>query len=265
MFINLLEHLKFWTTLVYCWYLKHYYHLNIYIPSLAHRHSGQQLNVLIGKTLYHQKVFRLCTYAYHAFQDGILFSYCNSYLQHACCCYVIPIPGFHEKYLILNMLCWAQCPPFRLSYQGLGEPLCFAAFGPFATTAFYLLQGSTRWYTLIHRPNVTALDFIFPCLIFDLYCFDSEMNNLPLTGPILSAALLVGLTTALILFCSHFHQVIFPFVPLIIMCSREQAHTSTQIQQHSKFSFSRSMGITNMICLQLRLKEIRLSVKCLLW
>lgn len=37
-----------------------------------------------------------------------------------------------------------QCPPFRLSYQGLGEPLCFAAFGPFATTAFYLLQGSSR-------------------------------------------------------------------------------------------------------------------------
>ncbi|XP_057977837.1 2-carboxy-1,4-naphthoquinone phytyltransferase, chloroplastic isoform X2 [Malania oleifera] len=35
-----------------------------------------------------------------------------------------------------------QCPPFRLSYQGLGEPLCFAAFGPFATTAFYLLQSS---------------------------------------------------------------------------------------------------------------------------
>ncbi|KAF3435033.1 hypothetical protein FNV43_RR22120 [Rhamnella rubrinervis] len=71
-----------------------------------------------------------------------------------------------------------QCPPCRLSYRGLGEPLCFAAFGPFATTAFYLLQGST-----------------------------SEMNNLPLTGPILSASLLVGLTTALILFCSHFHQI----------------------------------------------------------
>ncbi|KAH9620421.1 hypothetical protein KSS87_008557 [Heliosperma pusillum] len=33
-----------------------------------------------------------------------------------------------------------QCPPFRLSYQGLGEPLCFAAFGPFATSAFYLMQ-----------------------------------------------------------------------------------------------------------------------------
>ncbi|KAM5579405.1 2-carboxy-1,4-naphthoquinone phytyltransferase, chloroplastic [Rosa sericea] len=71
-----------------------------------------------------------------------------------------------------------QCPPFRLSYQGLGEPLCFAAFGPFATTAFYLLQGSR-----------------------------SKMMHLPFTGPILSASLLVGITTTLILFCSHFHQI----------------------------------------------------------
>ncbi|XP_059648024.1 2-carboxy-1,4-naphthoquinone phytyltransferase, chloroplastic isoform X2 [Cornus florida] len=71
-----------------------------------------------------------------------------------------------------------QCPPFRLSYQGLGEPLCFSAFGPFATTAFYLLQSSK-----------------------------SELNNLPITGTVLAASLLVGLTTSLILFCSHFHQV----------------------------------------------------------
>ncbi|XAR49468.1 1,4-dihydroxy-2-naphthoate polyprenyltransferase [Bertholletia excelsa] len=68
-----------------------------------------------------------------------------------------------------------QCPPFRLGYQGLGEPLCFAAFGPFATTAFYLLQ--------------------------------SSMSELPITPTILSASLLVGFTTTLILFCSHFHQV----------------------------------------------------------
>ncbi|KAJ7946743.1 1,4-dihydroxy-2-naphthoate polyprenyltransferase, chloroplastic [Quillaja saponaria] len=71
-----------------------------------------------------------------------------------------------------------QCPPFRLSYLGLGEPLCFAAFGPFATSAFYLLQGST-----------------------------SVINNTPITGTVLSASILVGLTTTLILFCSHFHQV----------------------------------------------------------
>ncbi|KAL3515517.1 hypothetical protein ACH5RR_022419 [Cinchona calisaya] len=68
-----------------------------------------------------------------------------------------------------------QCPPFRLSYQGLGEPLCFAAFGPFATTAFYLLQRKT--------------------------------SELPVTGTVLSASVLVGITTSLILFCSHFHQV----------------------------------------------------------
>ncbi|CAH8309993.1 unnamed protein product [Eruca vesicaria subsp. sativa] len=71
-----------------------------------------------------------------------------------------------------------QCPPFRLSYQGLGEPLCFAAFGPFATTAFYLLLGTS-----------------------------SEMRQLPLSTRVLSSSLLVGFTTSLILFCSHFHQV----------------------------------------------------------
>ncbi|XP_021713539.1 2-carboxy-1,4-naphthoquinone phytyltransferase, chloroplastic-like isoform X1 [Chenopodium quinoa] len=72
-----------------------------------------------------------------------------------------------------------QCPPFRLSYQGLGEPLCFAAFGPFATTAFYLMQ-------------ITSRNLSYSCSI---------------TGTILSASILVGCTTTLILFCSHFHQV----------------------------------------------------------
>lgn len=71
-----------------------------------------------------------------------------------------------------------QCPPFRLSYHGLGEPLCFAAFGPFATTGFYWLMGN-----------------------------NSSVNCLPLTGTVLCASLLVGFTTSLILFCSHFHQV----------------------------------------------------------
>ncbi|XP_010520880.1 PREDICTED: 2-carboxy-1,4-naphthoquinone phytyltransferase, chloroplastic isoform X2 [Tarenaya hassleriana] len=71
-----------------------------------------------------------------------------------------------------------QCPPFRLSYHGLGEPLCFAAFGPFATTAFYLLLASS-----------------------------SQTSHVPLNGRILSASFLVGFTTSLILLCSHFHQV----------------------------------------------------------
>ncbi|KAK1306932.1 hypothetical protein QJS10_CPA10g00950 [Acorus calamus] len=74
-----------------------------------------------------------------------------------------------------------QCPPFRLSYHGLGEPLCFAAFGPFATSAFYLSQSSKT--------------------------LSGELCHLPLTGTILCSSFLVGLTTSLILFCSHFHQI----------------------------------------------------------
>ena len=33
-----------------------------------------------------------------------------------------------------------RLPNCRWSYLGLGEPLCFVAFGPLATTAFYLAQ-----------------------------------------------------------------------------------------------------------------------------
>ncbi|EPS59958.1 hypothetical protein M569_14848, partial [Genlisea aurea] len=44
--------------------------------------------------------------------------------------------------LCCSVLCFYayQGPPFRWSYKGVGEPLLFAAFGPLATTAFYLLQ-----------------------------------------------------------------------------------------------------------------------------
>ncbi|CAN6296195.1 unnamed protein product [Urochloa humidicola] len=73
-----------------------------------------------------------------------------------------------------------QCPPFRLSYQGLGEPLCFAAFGPLATTAFYFSNSSV---------NI------------------SRATLLPLTKTVIASSVLVGLTTTLILFCSHFHQI----------------------------------------------------------
>ncbi|XP_039779576.1 2-carboxy-1,4-naphthoquinone phytyltransferase, chloroplastic-like isoform X2 [Panicum virgatum] len=74
-----------------------------------------------------------------------------------------------------------QCPPFRLSYQGLGEPLCFAAFGPLATTAFYFSSSN------VNISSGTAL--------------------LPLTKTVTASSVLVGLTTTLILFCSHFHQI----------------------------------------------------------
>ncbi|HEY9801390.1 MAG TPA: 2-carboxy-1,4-naphthoquinone phytyltransferase [Leptolyngbyaceae cyanobacterium] len=64
-----------------------------------------------------------------------------------------------------------QGPPFRLGYQGLGEIICFFAFGPLAVSAGYYSQTPT-W-------SISSL----------------------------AASVIVGIVTSLILFCSHFHQV----------------------------------------------------------
>jgi 1,4-dihydroxy-2-naphthoate octaprenyltransferase len=64
-----------------------------------------------------------------------------------------------------------QGPPFRLGYHGLGEILCFIAYGPLAVSAAYYSQ-TQSWSTT----NIAA-------------------------------AIIVGIVTSLILFCSHFHQV----------------------------------------------------------
>ncbi len=64
-----------------------------------------------------------------------------------------------------------QGPPFRLSYKGLGEILCFFAFGPLAFAATYYSQ-TKAW---------SATSF--------------------------AASIVVGIATSLILFCSHFNQV----------------------------------------------------------
>jgi 1,4-dihydroxy-2-naphthoate octaprenyltransferase len=64
-----------------------------------------------------------------------------------------------------------QGPPFRLGYQGLGEILCFFAFGPLAVAAAYYSQTQT-W-------SATSL----------------------------TASVILGISTSLILFCSHFHQI----------------------------------------------------------
>ncbi|HEY9300688.1 MAG TPA: 2-carboxy-1,4-naphthoquinone phytyltransferase, partial [Phormidium sp.] len=64
-----------------------------------------------------------------------------------------------------------QGPPFRLGYQGLGEIICFICFGPLAIAAAYYSQSQTFSLTSI------------------------------------AVSVIVGITTSLILFCSHFHQV----------------------------------------------------------
>lgn len=64
-----------------------------------------------------------------------------------------------------------QGPPFRFGYQGWGEIICFICYGPLALSAVYYSQ-TQAW---------------------------SMMN--------LAAAGVIGMTTTVILFCSHFHQV----------------------------------------------------------
>jgi 1,4-dihydroxy-2-naphthoate octaprenyltransferase len=61
----------------------------------------------------------------------------------------------HPAVLLLVLLCCGlgyvyQGPPFRLGYQGLGEPLCWLAFGPLATSAALLVlapagSGEVPW------------------------------------------------------------------------------------------------------------------------
>ncbi|MDR9403870.1 MAG: 2-carboxy-1,4-naphthoquinone phytyltransferase [Halothece sp. Uz-M2-17] len=64
-----------------------------------------------------------------------------------------------------------QGPPFRLGYQGLGEIICFICFGPLAISAAYYSQTQA------------------------------------FSGFALAISTLIGMSTSIILFCSHFHQV----------------------------------------------------------
>ncbi|MEL6441711.1 MAG: 2-carboxy-1,4-naphthoquinone phytyltransferase [Cyanobacteria bacterium J06621_8] len=64
-----------------------------------------------------------------------------------------------------------QGPPFRLGYLGLGEIICFATFGPGAVSIAY--YGQTQSFS----PNNLAISSI------------------------------IGISTSIILFCSHFHQI----------------------------------------------------------
>lgn len=64
-----------------------------------------------------------------------------------------------------------QGPPFRFGYLGLGEIICFICFGPGAISAAYYAQ--TQSFSLV----------------------------------ILPVGIIIGITTSVILFCSHFHQV----------------------------------------------------------
>ncbi|AFZ48212.1 1,4-dihydroxy-2-naphthoate phytyltransferase [Cyanobacterium stanieri PCC 7202] len=64
-----------------------------------------------------------------------------------------------------------QGPPFRLGYQGLGEIICFFTFGPMAIASSYYSQTQS------------------------------------FSGDSLIISSIIGISTSIILFCSHFHQI----------------------------------------------------------
>ena len=94
------------------------------------------------------------------------------------CAGIVLICWWQQDWTVLGLvlLCCAlgytyQGPPFRLGYLGLGEFICFFAFGPGAVSAAYYSQTQS----------------------FSLQC--------------LGISVIIGISTSIILFCSHFHQV----------------------------------------------------------
>ena len=91
---------------------------------------------------------------------------------------IITICWWQRDWTVLGIvsLCCAlgytyQGPPFRLGYLGLGEIICFFTFGPGAVGAAYYSQAQS----------------------FSLSVW--------------TASSIIGISTSIILFCSHFHQV----------------------------------------------------------
>lgn len=92
-----------------------------------------------------------------------------------------------------------QCPPFRLGYYGLGEPICFMAWALGVCAAYYsqlAAQAQSNGAPLISTiPTVhERLQFLF---------IDQLMSS---KSCLAAAAALVAYPTSMILFCSHFHQ-----------------------------------------------------------
>lgn len=97
------------------------------------------------------------------------------------------------------MLCCVAS--YRFSYQGLGEPLCFIAFGPLATTAFYLAHSPDTQQAAAAAAAAGAAA--------------TTGARSTATGTLLAGlspavgvlSIVVGITTSVILFCSHWHQI----------------------------------------------------------
>lgn len=113
------------------------------------------------------------------------------------------------------MLYFFQCPPFRLSYQGLGEPLCFAAFGPFSTTAFYFANSSKYLTRFIYKSIYLLMHDLLNWATPFEPCYLNFQRNKPSPSH----------WNSFVSVCScwvnnHFYSLLQPFSPgaLLILC-----------------------------------------------
>lgn len=109
--------------------------------------------------------------------QALIFWLANGFLGLGCLG-ILAIAWWQQDITVLALIVFScflgytyQGPPFRLGYQGLGEIICFFTFGPLAVSAAYYSQAQS-W-----------------------------------SSHSWAASIIIGLTTSLILFCSHFHQV----------------------------------------------------------
>lgn len=91
-----------------------------------------------------------------------------------------------------------QGPPFRLGYYGLGEPICFITWTISVCAAYYS-------QLVAHPPTARVLEIHYPTLLSRLRYVLVELL-FSRTHYLFAAALLVATPTAIILLCSHFHQ-----------------------------------------------------------
>lgn len=91
-----------------------------------------------------------------------------------------------------------QSPPFRLGYYGLGEPITFVT---------WILSVIAAYYTQICADTAAYRQLVsrFPTTLQRLQYIMFRVFPSP-SFTLLPAAILVAFPTAIILFCSHFHQ-----------------------------------------------------------
>ena len=120
---------------------KQVYHAHALMCHLQAVHGDPRISIMLGVAIvmgyvYQGPPFRLACLPMRlltAFHSG----YHSTSMCVAFCCMLVEITV--EDNVSSGMLAESNCI-CRWSYKGLGEPLCFVAFGPLATCAFYLAQ-----------------------------------------------------------------------------------------------------------------------------